>query len=245
MNTKRLYEYYHRLTKPQSRVINKNNFTYKNIITILERNLPKQKNIRLLDIGCGSGTLSLYFASMDYKVTGIDISDRAIKACRKSAKALSLKNVDFEAVDFPNKTPRGKYDFIIFSEVIEHLSDDMAAIKKVNSLLNPNGILFLSTPSKNAPLYKLRLTKKFDREVGHLRRYTIAEITNLCKSAGFKIVETKKEEGILRNFLFINPIAGKLIRFIKFYLVDIVTFLDKISLKLFGESDLVIIAKKI
>ena len=54
----------------------------------------------------------------------------------------------------------------------------------------------------------------------------------------------KKNEGILRNFLFLNPIAGKFIRFIKFFLVDVVTYLDNATVPLFGESDLIVVLEK-
>jgi hypothetical protein len=93
-------------------------------------------------------------------------------------------------------------------------------------------------------MYRLGLAKEFDKRVGHLRRYTLEDLVLLCQNAGFTVVETRKTEGILRNFLFLNPIAGKFIRFIKFFLVDVVTYIDNITVLLFGESDLVIVLEK-
>ncbi len=66
----------------------------------------------------------------------------------------------------------------------------------------------------------------------------------MARDSKFKILESYGTEGILRNFLFLNPVAGKFIRFIKFFLSDIVTALDSFSCKTFGESDLFIILKK-
>ena len=145
---------------------------------------------------------------------------------------------------FPDQAPQDKYDLILFMEVIEHLEDDQKALKKVYSLLNKNGIAIISTPSINAPLYRLGLAKKFDKRVGHLRRYTMQELQLKCLKAGFEIIETKKTEGILRNYLYLNSIAGKFIRLIKYFMVDVILSLDGLTMKAFGESDLFIVVRK-
>lgn len=243
MNKNQLYEKYHKKSRAQYKIIRENNFTYINILPILNSCL--NKNVKtILDIGCGSGTISLYLASKGYKVKGIDISKKAIDACGESAKNIGLKNVEFEICEFPKKKPTGKFDLIFFSEVIEHLPDDELALQKIHKLLNPGGILFLSTPSKNAPLHRLGYAKKFDKEVGHLRRYTVQELREKLKRNGFKVNKVYKKESILRSFLFLNPITGKFIRFIKFFLVEIVTTIDNALAKISGESQIIIVSKK-
>ena len=147
-------------------------------------------------------------------------------------------------MDFPNKSPDEKFDYIVCSEVIEHLQDDDLALRKIYSLLKPKGVAIISTPSKNAPLYRLGLAREFDQRVGHVRRYALEELVELCRKNGYEILETKKTEGVLRNFLFLNPLAGKLVRFIKYFVSDMVTFLDEISLRLFGESQVFVIVRK-
>lgn len=239
------YEKFHELTSKQLKIIGRRNFTYKIILNIIEKYL-RSTSLKVLDIGCGAGTISFYIANRGNRVVGIDIAKKAIHACNQSAKILSLNNlVKFRNIMFPEKVPSEKFDLVICSEVIEHIRNDDLAIRKIYTVLNYGGLLILSTPSKNAPLYKLGLVKDFDKRVGHLRRYSVRELSNLCKKNGFKILETKKTEGILRNFLFLNPIAGKFIRFIKFFLVDIVSFLDNVSLRLFGESQLFVVAQKV
>lgn len=237
------YEDFHENSQLQKKVINPSNFTYRIILNVINKFINSPKKI--LDVGCGVGSLSLYLASKGNRVYGIDISNNAIKAGRESAKKLGIENnVDFEIMSFPNKIPDEKFDFILLIEVIEHLKNDDLALSKIYSLLKNGGTAIISTPSKNAPMYKLGLANKFDQRVGHLRRYTLDELVDKCKSAGFKILETKKTEGIVRNFLFLNPVAGKFIRFIKFFIGDLVTFIDEISLKIFGESDLFVVVKK-
>lgn len=237
------YEEFHKNTSSQKYVINRNNFTYRIILDVIDKYLNSSKDI--LDIGCGAGTLCLYAASKGNNVYGIDIAHNSITACKKSARQLQLeKRAKFEVMDFPKEVPKGKFDLIFFFEVIEHLKDDQKALNTIHSLLKKGGIAIISTPSKNAPMYKMGKATEFDKRVGHLRRYTIKELVDQCKKEGFEILETKKTEGILRNYLYLNPIAGKFIRFIKFFMVDVLLFLDTLSMKVFGESDLFVIIKK-
>ena len=242
LNRKAIHEKYHEKTNIQKKIIPENNFTYRLIIPVIKKYL--EPGMKILDIGCGAGTLGFYFADKGYDILGIDISEKAISDCKKSAEYLKLKNAKFQTIDFPNKIPKGKFDIVIFTEVIEHLKDDKLAIKKISNLLKENGLLILSTPSKNAPLYRLGLTKKFDEKVGHLRRYDIGTLEKYFRENNFIIEEEIKVEGIIRNFLFINPLAGKSIRFLKSYIGDVATYLDYLSLLAFGESNSIIIARK-
>lgn len=241
-NLKIDYEIFHNTTSIQIKVIKNNNFTYRILLEIINYYLKSPKNI--LDIGCGAGALGLYLANNGNTVLGIDISQKAVESANESAKYLGFKKAKFQKMNFPNKVPNKKFDMILFTEVIEHLENDDLALKKIYNLLKPEGIVIISTPSKNAPLHKLGLAKEFDKKVGHLRRYTLEELIKKANKYEFKILETKKVEGIIRNFLFLNPIAGKFIRFIKFFLSDWVTFIDNISLKLFGESNIILILQK-
>ncbi len=236
------YDRFHKSTSIQTKLITENNFTYRILIGVINRFLDGSKKI--LDIGCGAGTLGLYYANKGNTVLGIDISQKAVDSANESAEFMALKNARFERMDFPNDVPKEKFDFIIFTEVIEHLENDDLALKKIYGLLRTGGIVVMSTPSKNAPLHKLGLAKGFDKKVGHLRRYTVENLSAKAKHYGFEMIETKKTEGIVRNFLFINPVAGKLVRFVKFSLSDWVTYVDDISLKIFGESNIFLVLQK-
>jgi len=247
MSTRKIiHEAYHSKTSKQTKTIKDDNFTYRILLTVINKNL-KGKNKRILDIGCGAGTLSFYLANKGHDVLGIDISQKAISECLNSKKVLGLKNLRFQQIDFPNNYPKEKFDEVLFTEVIEHLEDDKKALNAIYRVLRPNGLMILSTPSNKAPLYQLGLVEEFDRKVGHLRRYELNQLKNLVVDAGFKITETRKTEGLLRNFLFVNPYAGKLVRFLNFsgFLSYFVTQLDNIALKLFGESNYIIVAKKV
>ena len=117
-------------------------------------------------------------------------------------------------------------------------------MKVIAKLLNKDGILLLSTPSLNAPLHKIGYARDFDNSVGHLRRYDIETLGKLCKNNGLKVLESRKIEGVVRNFLFLSPRAGKSVRFIKFFISDLVTFIDNLTIPVIGESNIILVAKE-
>ncbi len=248
MDWKTVYEKYHSNRNLQKRIINKQNFTYRHIISVIDKHLKKSKATRVLDIGSGVGTVDFYIASMGYKVLGVDISDNAINVATKNAKFLGVyKHTKFVRKEFPDKIPNGKYDFIICSEVMEHLPDEAKSINAISKLLKKGGIVFITTPSENSPLEKLGLLRKFNKQVGHLRLYSIEKLTDLVKTINLKVLETRKNEGVLRKVLFIYTPGRHIVRLAnRFPLIsDLLTLVDGVLLRLFGESHVFIVAKKI
>lgn len=249
MSTKRipllLYEIFHKNIKPQERIIGTENFTYRNVIHVLEKYVKNDDKI--LDIGCGVGTIDFFLANRGFNVKGIDVSQNAIEMCKKNSHALGLESqLTFSRVDFPTHNIEEKFNLIICSEVLEHLKDDKIALKEIYKILLTGGISIFSVPSKNAPLYRIGLTKKFDKRVGHLRRYAQIELKDLIINAGFDILDILKTEGVLRNILFLNSTLGKTVKILNKvkFLSDAITFLDNLTIPLFGESNILIIARK-
>jgi len=239
------YESFHKNNKIQKRIIKQDNFTYRNVLSVLSNYLLLDINV--LDVGCGSGALSFYMAQSGCRVLGVDVSKNAINLCKENAKRLGLINkIDFLVGDFTNMNLKRKFNLVLFSEIVEHLRNDKEALNKVYEYLKPKGILILSAPSQNALLYKLGLVKKFDKKVGHLRRYQLSELIKLCEDVGFKILETRKTEGFFRNLLFVFKSGDALLRLANRFSVFsfMITFIDNIFLKLLGESQIFLIAKK-
>lgn len=244
-----IYEVFHtERSKGEIPIPQKRDFSYRTLLPHLDRLLQKDKKV--LDIGCGNGALSFFAASKGCQVFGIDVSKKAILGCQINAQRLDLsKNLIFHAKNFNNPRVKivAKFDLVICSEVLEHLPNDLQVLKRIYQLLKPGGMLFLSTPSKNSPIHKLRMffLKKdsFDEEVGHLRRYRLQQLVLLLKKINFKILETYKTEGVLRNFFYVTAIGTKLQRFLKRGICDIISYVDNCLLFL-GESDLIVIASK-
>ncbi len=248
MKISNLYEIFHQGSKMSDKIINKNNFTYFNTLKIINKYFKKRnrRQANILDIGCGVGSISFYAASKCFSVFGLDISQKAINISKKTAKKLNLTSkTQFQKVDIQKiKLEKNKYNYALCFEVLEHLTKDQEVIDKIYKSLRKGGILIMSTPSKNAPLFKWGFAREFDQKVGHLQRYSSKELSEKLGKSGFKILEIEETEGLLRNGLYLFKLPGKLIRFIKGPLVQIVMSIDRIFLNLFGGSQIFIVAKK-
>ena len=244
MDFKKFYEKYHEGRLLPKRIIGKKDFTYRHIVSVLDKYCIK-KNV--LDVGSGVGTLDFYLASNGRNITGIEISKRAVGIAYKSLEVFDLKGkVKFILGDFLKLKLKGKHDFVICSEVLEHLENDKTAIDMIYRLTKKEGLVMITVPSKNAPLIKFGAIEEFDKRSGHLRRYTLENLKVLLKEHNFNVVYSQKTEGILRNSLYVYKSLHPIIRVAnKFSLIsDIITFLDNITLALFGESQIIIVVKK-
>jgi 2-polyprenyl-3-methyl-5-hydroxy-6-metoxy-1,4-benzoquinol methylase len=237
------YDRYHLKNDPYSKVISRDNFTYGYILEFLHKACSEgfaQKEI--LDVGCGVGTIALYLSQKGAKVTGIDISQRAIDIAERARKSLNQSKTTFIHGEVgPGKK---KFDLATTFEVIEHIKDEALFLRNIHSNLKTNGLLVLSTPSKENLLYRSGFYQAFDAEVGHLRRYTQQTLRKLLEQNSFKIVSMRQVEGPLRNILFTTKL-GFLIRFIRGPLVPLFHFFDTLSGLVFGFSDIQVIAQKV
>lgn len=240
-----LYDKYYQKVTQQRRVIEKTNFTYRHILQSVEPFL--NKNINVLDIGCGVGTIDFYLAKNCKSVTGVDYSDKAVNIAKVNAKKLGVsKNLKFFHKKFPEQVIWGKYGIVLCIEVLEHIRNDKLAIGKIKNLLYKNGIVIFSVPSLNSPLYKLGLAKWHDNKVGHLKRYSVETLRALIKTSGLRVIKDEKRESILRNILFTFPIFSIVIKIANRFSIisDTLTFLDNI-LSVFGEGQIILAAKRV
>lgn len=97
---------------------------------------------RLLDVGCGDGRFMAELrarAPRDFQIMGIDFDDHALARARTAGFAVVAARVE-------EYVPDALFDCIFFFQVIEHVADPRAVMKKMFSLLAPNGIVVIETP---------------------------------------------------------------------------------------------------
>jgi ubiquinone/menaquinone biosynthesis C-methylase UbiE len=109
---------------------------------LLAHHLPGD-NLRILDAGCGTGSLSLLLTEMGHQAIGTDFAPAMIDQARQKAKSLKLNAQfavqDASAPDFPPES----FDAIICRQVLWALPDRRAALANWSTLLKPGGILLL------------------------------------------------------------------------------------------------------
>lgn len=95
----------------------------------------------VLDIGCWSGRKLFELSSQTKNLFGMDIDNSKMKLA-----PLSIRS-KLKSGDVTKKIPfKEKFDWIIFGEVLEHVSDDRAALKNISNSLKKGGKLILTTP---------------------------------------------------------------------------------------------------
>ena len=103
--------------------------------------LPPNKNIKVLDIGCGEGKDMVYMAKQGYDVYGFDITENGIAKTKRMAKE---NNVEVHAFigDVNDFEINEKFDIIYSTGTIQYLDDDKidTFFKKVKDMTNINGI---------------------------------------------------------------------------------------------------------
>ncbi|HIK11971.1 MAG TPA: class I SAM-dependent methyltransferase [Oscillatoriaceae cyanobacterium M33_DOE_052] len=152
------------------------------------KNLPEKP--RLLDLGCGNGSLTHVIAQQGYEVVGVEPSEQGVTIAQKTFPDYRL--IHASVYDLPDAELGGKFDIVISVEVIEHLIYPRELLKAARHCLKPNGTLIITTPYhgylKNLAL---ALSGKMDRHFqpckdgGHIKFFSANTLTELFKSEGF------------------------------------------------------------
>lgn len=107
-------------------------------------------NLRILDAGCGAGYISLELARAGHHVTGIDISNDCIKSARETLETNPFKK-GFGSLEYyimPVSEVKDKYDVILFSGILHHLSSPEKTLQQAVKLLSGNkGLILCHEPS--------------------------------------------------------------------------------------------------
>lgn len=106
--------------------------------------------LAVLDIGCGGGLLSEPMTRLGATVTGLDASGEAIAAAREHAarSGLDIAYIAGAAEDLVEQERR--FDVVVASEVIEHVTDPAEFLATVAALLVPGGAVLLTTLNRSA-----------------------------------------------------------------------------------------------
>lgn len=118
------------------------------------KNLKKaglKKNSKVLEIGCGSASLTHMIAGFVSagKIVGADISNETIALNRK--KYSGYKNMEFHVSDMTDFTLNEKFDFIVIPDVLEHIPIEEHAniFRTINKVTSENATILINNPEPN------------------------------------------------------------------------------------------------
>jgi SAM-dependent methyltransferase len=103
---------------------------------------------RLLDMGCGTGWTSRFFARRGYEVVGVDIAPDMIRTATSLTECEGLANLRFAVGDYETFRPDGEFDCAVFYSSLHHAINEEDALRTVYQALRPQGICVIAEPGK-------------------------------------------------------------------------------------------------
>ncbi len=160
----------------------------------------------LLDIGCATGQFLSVFNSEKYpNLLGVEASHELAKIAQSRLPNAKIYSNCFERCNFESDS----FDIITLWEVLEHLVDPFEVIQKVEKLLKPGGVVFLSMP--NIEGFDIQIL--WDRgnafsPPSHLNYFRKSSVCRLFERVGLKVVDVvtpgQLDVDIVRNRLEVH-----------------------------------------
>jgi 2-polyprenyl-3-methyl-5-hydroxy-6-metoxy-1,4-benzoquinol methylase len=152
--------------------------------------------LRILDIGCGNGSLTNLIAQNGYEVVGLEESESGVQFANQNFPTCQF--IQGSIYNIPYAQLGNNFDIVIACEVIEHLFYPKQLVRNVKKCLNKNGLLIITTPY-NGYLKNLIIaaTGKMDQHLttlwdgGHIKFFSVATMTALLESEGCSNIKFK------------------------------------------------------
>lgn len=152
--------------------------------------LPLKADIKILDLGVGSGYLSFPIAQEypNISIIGLDIVEKALEVNRSMAKKQNIRNISFisyNGIDFPFAD--SEFDMVISRYALHHFPNIQKSISEVSRVMKQGAFLFISDPTPNG-----NDTSRFVDEYmqlkkdGHIKFYTEEEWIQICGKHGLQ-----------------------------------------------------------
>ena len=164
--------------------------------------LPEDKNLSILDIGCGMGHFLYYLSKKGYtNIKGIDICEEQVKAAQKNVPASSVeKTADLRKFLLESKE---SYDVITMNDVLEHLDKDeiVDILRTIKDKLTSSGTFICRVPNLSNIFGVYLLYNDFTHEIG----FTEYSLRQTLELSGFKNIN------VFGNFTRVNSLWKRII----------------------------------
>lgn len=180
--------------------------------------LPASRK-RLLDIGCGNGSVTARLAALGWSVVGVDPSSQGIALARKEHPAVEFHQMSaYEDL----RARLGTFPVAISLEVVEHLYSPREYVRRAFEVLDDGGTLIVSTPYhgywKNL---LLAVTGRLDRHFtalwdhGHIKFWSIATLSSLLEEGDFqveRVLRVGRVPVVAKSMLLVATKRGRAVR---------------------------------
>lgn len=151
----------------------------------------------LIELGCGNGRDSVFFANKGVRVTAVDQVETEMDYLNHK---YSLYNLEFKADDFTNLNLDNTYDYIYSRFTLHSINEEAEyrVIKWISSQLNNKGLFFLEVRSINDPMFsKGERISNTENVTTHYRRYLdFEETVNKLEKSGLNVIYQLESQGL-------------------------------------------------
>ena len=170
------------------------------IIEQVIRKLSLPKNAQILEAGCGTGG-NLQMLSRHGQVSAMELDEIACQFANQRQVTTVKRGT------LPDNIPFAlHYDLILILDVIEHLDDDLSALKALYYKLKPGGYLLVTVPA-----YQF-LWSEHDEINHHKRRYRLQGLKEMVRKAGYEVIYGSYFNTFLFPIVVIVRGLGKLLQ---------------------------------
>ncbi|HJO77055.1 MAG TPA: class I SAM-dependent methyltransferase [Pelagibacteraceae bacterium] len=145
-------EFFDKFVNENEEYIGLSEKSYDRLVLELSKSIKtSEKNLKILDLGCGTGSFTKKLNSLENKIYGCDISPKSISTAKKLHPGINFSVQDIENLSFHENY----FDIVIYSGVLHHFVDLKKSLKETKRILKENGFLFSFDPNINNPFFWL------------------------------------------------------------------------------------------
>jgi ubiquinone/menaquinone biosynthesis C-methylase UbiE len=160
----------------------------------------------VLDIGCGTGIITLGIAQCAERVIAYDISENMIQIAREKAKRQLIEGIEFHVGDgYALSHEDSSFDVVLLCNVLHFLKEPSTQLKEAHRLLRDGGILITTTDCYGEPA-RFPVSLWLGLQTIMHRVGVIPYMTNFRKGELVSLIETSRFEIIEEDEFYENPV---------------------------------------
>lgn len=178
-------------------------FIYNGIRRYLTDSSISPDALKILEVGCGDGSITMPLSAIAGSVTALDIDDRLIANLREDIKARNIDNIAISCANAYHFAIPDTFHIIITSEVLEHVDYPARIISNLKDHLTPGGYFIVTVPNGYGPWemanrIKFKLFTEYApyRECGHqhVQFFTVGTIIKLFSDSHLTLIDFGKSD---------------------------------------------------
>jgi len=193
---------------------------------------------RPLEVGSGNGDYAAEFAALGIKITASEAEP--VRAKQLAERFRTTPDVAVRELVLP-VSEKGDYTAVVAYNVLEHIPDDVAAVRGMTELIQRGGAVVLFVP---AFMFAFRA---LDERIGHQRRYRVRDVRRVCHAAGLTIerLHYVNSLGLLAWFvgmrlLKLTPQSGPMLKIWDSFVIPLLRRVERRWHPPFGQSVFVV-----